>query len=121
MVEETERRLVRAGVRVGSGGAMDPEGTRFDWYDSRRSGNVRRERSVSTLRLPSDENGVGFEFGGGVAGGRARRDVWLPCEGNSLFSGVEVPFRTGWSGDGGWVSCLDGGRDSDDSSVSASG
>jgi hypothetical protein len=24
MVEETERRLVRAGVRVGSGGAMDP-------------------------------------------------------------------------------------------------
>lgn len=115
MVEETERRLVRAGVRVGSGGAIGPEGTRLDWYDSRRSVNVCGERSVSMFRLPSDENGLGFGFAGG-------RGVSLLCEGNSfMFSGIEVPFRAGWSGDGGRVFCLDEGRDSDDSPVSVSG
>ena len=122
MVEETERRLVRAGVRVGSGGAMDPEGTRFDWYDSRRSVNAYGERSVSTFRLPSDENGLGFGFGGGVGGGLARRGTSLTCEGDPfLFSGIEVPLIVGSSGDGGRVFCLDGGRDSDDSPASASG
>jgi len=94
MVEETERRLVRAGVRVGSGGGMDPEeGIRFDWYDSHRSVGGRRDRSVSIFRLPSDENGLGFGFGGGVAGNRAGRGVSLSCgEMPFLLSGVEVTF-----------------------------
>ena len=65
MVEETERRLARAGVR----GAMDLEGARFDWYDSRCSVYACRKRSVSTFRLSSDKNGLGFGFGEGVGGG----------------------------------------------------
>ena len=121
MVEETERRLVRAGVRVGSGGTIDPEGTRFDWYDSRRSVSRRGERSVSMFILPSDENRPAFGFGGGVEGGRPGRGVSLSCEGDPfLLSGVEVPFKAGWSGDGGRVFCMDGGQDSGSSSASAS-
>ena len=115
IVEETERRLVRAGVRVGSGGAIEPEeGIRADWVDSRRSVGGRGGRSMSMLRLPSDENGLGFGLGGGVTGGRAGRGVSLSCDGDPfLFKGVEVPFRAGWSGDG--------GRDSDGPAASASG
>ena len=122
MVEDTERRLVRAGVRVGSGGTTDPEGIRFDWHDSRRSVSRRGERSVSMLMLPSVENRLAFGFGGGVEGCRVGRGVSWCCEGHpSLLSGVEVPFRTGWSGDGGRVFCLDGGPDTDGSSASAPG
>ena len=122
MVEDTERRLVRAGVRVGSGGTMDPEGTRFDWHDSRRSVSRRGERSVSMFMLPSDENRLAFGLGGGVEGGWVGRGVSLSCEGHPfLLSGVEVPFRASWSGDGGRVFCLDGGQDTDGSSASASG
>lgn len=121
MVEATERRLVRAGVRVGSGGTIDPEGTRFDWYDSRRSVSRLGERSVSMFVLPSDENRLAFGFGGGVEGSRAGRGVSFSCEGCPfLLSGVGVPFRAGWSGDGGRVFCVDGGQDSDSSSASTS-
>lgn len=121
MVEETERRLVRAGVRVGSGGTMDPAGTRFDWHDSRRSVSGRGERSVSIFILPSNEDWLALGFGEGVAGSRAGRGVSWSCEGNPfLLSGVEVPFRAGWSGDGGRVFCVDGGQESEGSSAIAS-
>jgi len=93
VVEEIERRLVRARVRVGSGGAMDPAGTWFDWHDSPLSISRRGERSLSMLMLPSDEKRLAFEFGRGVADGGAGRGISLSCEGNPFtLSGVEVPF-----------------------------
>jgi len=101
---------------------MDPAGVRFDWYDSRRSVSGRGEGSVLMLMLPSDEGGLASGFGGVVAGGRAGRGVSLSCEGNPfLLSGVKIPFRVGWSGDGGRVFCRDGGEESGGSSASASG
>jgi len=69
---------------------------------------------VSIAILSSDENRLAFGFVGVVADGRAGRGVWLSCEGNPFWLvGVEVPFRAGWSGDG--------GQDSEGSSASALG
>ena len=100
---------------------MDLEGARFDWYDSRCSVYACRKRSVSTFRLSSDENGLGFGFGEGVGGGLVGTS--LTCEGDPfLLSSIEVSLiksRLVWRRRAGVL--LDGRWDSDDSPASVSG